>query len=74
MVGGTPGVAEGDGEVETGQVVVEAGLRRSVTTHTPAAGVRLTSYVMCICFSLCFQGGGVSVPNVDDPEAFPALA
>lgn len=34
VVGETPGVAEGAGAVVTGQAVVEAGLRRSVTTHT----------------------------------------
>lgn len=34
VVGGVPGVAGGAGEEETGQGVVEAGLRRSVTLHT----------------------------------------
>lgn len=34
VVGGGPGVAEEAGEVETGQGVVEAGLRRSVNLRT----------------------------------------
>lgn len=76
VAGGAPGVAGGAVEVETEQGVVEAGLRRSVSLHTSLLlhGRLKTLGVLIKRIFLCPQGGGVSVPNVDDPEAFPALA